>query len=158
MGWQWEAAIAEARTAFSLNPNSAFVIGTLGAALCHGGYPEEAIDQLRRAMRASPHDPQTWQWILWIGISQFHAKDFPATLDTMREVMRLRPAHGSPHLYTVASLGYLGRLDEARRAADRAGAQFADILRRVRQGSPWTRPENYAFTLAGLRLAGVEAG
>jgi len=158
MGGQWEAAIAEARTAFSLNPNSAFVIGTLGAALCHGGYPEEAIDQLRRAMRASPHDPQTWQWILWIGISQFHAKDFPATLDTMREVMRLRPAHGSPHLYTVASLGYLGRLDEARRAADRAGAQFADILRRVRQGSPWTRPENYAFTLAGLRLAGVEAG
>jgi adenylate cyclase len=107
-------------------------------------------------MRASPHDPQTWQWTLWIGISQFHAKDFSAALDTMRQVMRLRPAHASPHLYTVASLGYLGRLDEARAAVDRAGAQFSDVVRRVRKGSPWTRPEDYAFTLEGLRLAGGE--
>jgi adenylate cyclase len=153
---EWEAAIAEARTALALSPNSAYVIGTLGAALCHGGYPDEAIDQLRRAMRASPHDPQRWQWTLWIGICQFHAKDFSAALETMQQVMRLRPAHASPHLYTVASLGYLGRLDEAREAMDRARAQFWDVLRRVQQGSPWTRPEDYAFTLEGVRLAGIE--
>src|SRR5258705_13285776 len=37
---EWEAAIAEARTAIALNPNSAFVISMLGCVLGYGGYRE----------------------------------------------------------------------------------------------------------------------
>ena len=61
-GGEWEAAIAEARKGHELNPNSAFVISTLGCVLCFGGYHEEALERLRQAMRASPHDPLTWLW------------------------------------------------------------------------------------------------
>src|SRR5215472_16788590 len=66
-GGEWEAAIAEARTAHALNPNSAFVISLLGCVLGHCGYPEEALERLRQAMRASPHDPLTWLWTMWTG-------------------------------------------------------------------------------------------
>ena len=64
---EWEAAISEARTALALNPNSAFVISMLGCVLGFGGYRDEALDRLRQAMRASPHDPLTWLWTRWSG-------------------------------------------------------------------------------------------
>lgn len=47
-GSEWEGAIAEARTALALNPNSAFVISMLGCVLGFGGYRDEAFDRLRR--------------------------------------------------------------------------------------------------------------
>ena len=34
----------------------------LGCVLGFGGYHDEALDRLRQAMRASPHDPLTWLW------------------------------------------------------------------------------------------------
>jgi adenylate cyclase len=40
---EWEEAIAEARTAHALNPNSAFVISMLGCVLGFGGYRAEAL-------------------------------------------------------------------------------------------------------------------
>ena len=67
-GSEWEAAIAEARTALALNPNSAFVISMLGCVLGFGGYRDEALDRLQQAMRASPHDPLTWLWTMWRGV------------------------------------------------------------------------------------------
>jgi hypothetical protein len=48
-GSEWEGAIAEARAALALNPNSAFVISMLG----FGGHRDEALDRLRQAMRQS---------------------------------------------------------------------------------------------------------
>ena len=65
---EWEAAISEARTALALNPNSAFVISMLGCVLGFGGYHDEALDRLQQAMRASPHDPLTWLWTMWMGV------------------------------------------------------------------------------------------
>jgi adenylate cyclase len=45
-GSEWEAAIAEARTALALNPNNAFVISMLGCVLGFGGHRDEALDRL----------------------------------------------------------------------------------------------------------------
>src|SRR6266403_1989431 len=150
-GGEWEAAIAEARTALVLNPNSSFVISMLGCVLGFGGYREEALDQLRQAMRASPHDPLTWLWILWTGIMQFHSRKFDAAVETLRHVVRLRPGSAQAHVLIAASLAHLGRLDEAR-----------DVLSRVQvrdpryQQMPWTRPEDNALRVEGVRLAAGE--
>ena len=75
-GSEWEAAISEARTALAINPNSAFVISMLGCVLGFGGHRDEALDRLRQAMRASPHDPLTWLWTLWTGFIQLSARRF----------------------------------------------------------------------------------
>jgi adenylate cyclase len=54
-GSEWEGAIAEARAALALNPNSAFVISMLG----FGGHRDErSIGCVKPC--ASPHDPLTW--------------------------------------------------------------------------------------------------
>ena len=153
---EWEPSIAEARTAFVLNPNSAFVMGMLGRMLCGGGYYDEAIDQLRRALRASPHDPLTWAWMAFLAHSQFGLKDFAAALETCHQVIRLRPGLPWAHEHIAASLAYLGRLDEARETLERARVLFPEHFRRYQQRPPWRRPDDWALTMEGLRLAAGE--
>jgi len=153
-GGEWEAAIAEAHTGFALNPNSVFVISMLGCVLGHGGHREEALAYLQQAMRVSPHDPLTWLWQNWRAAIQFFGRDFAAALDTLHEVVRLRPGYVSPYLRIVASLAYLGRLPEARAALDRARARFPELDARFTEQRPaWLRPEDYALLVEGLRLA-----
>ena len=152
-GSEWEAAIAEARTAFALNPNSAFVISMLGCVLGYGGYRDEALNRLAQAMRSSPNDPLTWLWMLWRGTTQFFSRDFIAALETMRQFVRLRPGYVRPREYIAASLAYLGRLDEARDELERIPAQSPEQLQRWQQRLPWLRPEDYALRVEGVRLA-----
>ena len=155
-GSEWEAAIAEARTALALNPNSAFVISMLGCVLGFGGYRDEALVRLAQAMRASPNDPLTWLWTLWRGIIQFFSRDFVGALETFRQFVRLRPGYVPPLEYIAASLAYLGRLDEARDALEHVPAQSPEQLQRWQQRLPWMRPEDYALRVEGVRLAAGE--
>jgi adenylate cyclase len=149
-GSEWDAAIAEARTAHALNPNSAFVISMLGCVLSFGGYREEGLERLRQAMRASPHDPLTWLWIQWVASAQFYECDFAAALETLRDLIRLRPGTAAAYHQIAAALAYLGRLEEAR-----AEKEFTENVRRYRERPPWLRPEDYAIRVEGLRLAGL---
>jgi adenylate cyclase len=147
---EWEAAIAEARTAYMLNPNSSFVTSMLGCVLGFGGYHEEAICRLQQAMRASPNDPLTWLWILWTGCIQFYSREFDAAAETLRQVIRLRPEATQCHGMIAASLAYLGRLEEARDHLSRV--PFSPRF----QNMPWTRPEDMALRVEGVRLAAGE--
>jgi adenylate cyclase len=155
---EWEAAIAEARTALVLNPNSAFVISTLGCVLGFGGYRDEAIDRLQQAMRASPHDPLTWLWTFWIGLFRYFRRDFDSSLDAMREVVRMRPGFPSPHQQIAYALAMLGRTGEAAHAITRATAAFPSQLARTKDRSPWQRPADFALLREGRRLSLAAAG
>jgi adenylate cyclase len=126
----------------------------LGCVLGFGGYRDEALDRLRQAMRASPHDPLTWRWTIWSGSIQFYSRQFDAALETYKEAVRLRPEHGPTHGYVAGSLAFLGRLDEARAVLERAGLKHLDP--RWQQRPPWLRPEDHALLSEGLRLAAGE--
>ena len=147
-GSDWEGAIAAARKAVALNPNGSFGISMLGCVLGFGGYREEALDRLRQAMRASPHDPLTSLWVLWTGLIQFYARQFDAAAETLRQVGRLRPYY--THHYTVlaAALAFRGHLDEVRAVLSRA----PPIDPRY-QNAPWMRPEDLALRNEGFSLA-----
>jgi adenylate cyclase len=149
----WEDSVVEARTALALNVNSALVMSMLGLVLGRAGYREEAIRHLRQAMRASPHDPLTWQWLNGIGDFQLSSGAFAAALETYRQVVLLRPEFFAPHLFSAAALAYLGRSREARDAWDRAQARFAEQIARRQHRPSWARPEDWAIKTEGLRLA-----
>lgn len=134
-----------------------FVTSMLGCVLGYGGYREEALARLQQAMRVSPHDPLTWLWQIWRASAQLYGRDFAAALDTLHEVVRLRPGYLAPHQMIAASLAHLGRLPEARAVLDRTRARFPEQDRRfVQQRPPWLRPEDNALRSEGLRLAAGE--
>jgi adenylate cyclase len=87
---------------------------------------------------------------------QFFSRDFVAALQTLRQVVRLRPGYGSPYEYIAASLAYLGQSDEAREALERIPPQSLEQLQRWEQRPPWMRPEDYALRVEGVRLAAGE--
>ena len=147
---EWEAAIAEARTAIALNPNSAFVISMLGCVLGYGGYREESLTRLQQAMRASPHDPLTWLWTIWKGAIQLLSRDFDAAIQTFQQVLRLRPGFNHAQVSFAICHAHLGRIDQARQVLKRARQQFQDPRY---QSAPWLRPEDNALRLEGIRLA-----
>lgn len=155
---EWEAAIAEARIAHTLNPNSAFVISMLGCVLGFGGYRTEAIDRLRQAMRMSPHDPLTWLWTQWMAAIRFWSRDFAGALETSRQVIHLRPGFAPAYHVAAVSLAYLGQLEDARATMDRAHAEFGSNFQRYSERPPWIRPEDYAVRVEGLRLMEAPGG
>jgi adenylate cyclase len=155
MSGDWEAAIAEGRTAVNLNPNSAWSMVAMGHALGWGGYQQEGIDYLRRAMRASPHDPLTWLCKFWMGIFQYFSREYVAAIDNMREVVHVR--QGFANRWLAAALGQLDRTAEAKEALEKARAATPEVFERMlRQRPPWMRPEDYAHQVEGLRKAGWE--
>ena len=97
---EWEESVAEARGRWPSIP-TAPLSRVSSALLGRAGYPEEAIRRLRQAMRASPHDPLTWQWLNGIGDFQLNSGEFEGALETYREVIRLRPQFFAPHLYSA---------------------------------------------------------
>src|SRR3954471_23722218 len=131
-GSEWEAAIAEARTALLLNPNSAFVISMLGCVLGFGGYHDEALDRLQQAMRASPHDPLIWLWTMWTGGIQLFSNKFEASLKTYNQLARLRPEWTHAQLLIASSLALLGCLNEARETMERIDQRLLDPRYRQR--------------------------
>ena len=135
-GSEWEAAIAEARTAFALNPNSAFVISMLGCVLGFGGYRDEALDRLQQAMRASPHDPLLWLWRSGGRPPSSSARDFAAALETLHQVVRLRRGYIGPPVYRCVA-GLSRPLAEARAVLERTGARFPEQAGVVQQRPPW---------------------
>jgi tetratricopeptide (TPR) repeat protein len=152
-----EVAVA-ARAALALNPNSAFVMSAVGLVLGRAGYHQEGIDRLRQAMRISPHDPLTWQWLNGIGDFQLFSRQFEAALETYRQVIVRRPGFFAPHLFSAAALAYLGRRHEAYDALLSAQAQFAEQIERRRNRPSWARPEDWAVKTEGLRLAAERLG
>lgn len=118
-----DAAIAEARTAVGLNLSNAFVISMLGCVLGFGGYPDEALERIRQAMRASPQDPLTWLWTLWSASIQLGARRFESALEALHQVLRLRPGLAPAYELMAACLGRGTRRPEADpRAVLRASA------------------------------------
>jgi adenylate cyclase len=122
----------------------------LGCVLGFGGYQVEAMAKLQQAMRASPHDPLTWLWMVWTGAMLFDLRQFDAAIKTLQQVVRLRPGYTQVQVLIAMSLAHLGRLDEARELLKRARAQGQDPRF---QRPPWVRPEALALRLEGIRLA-----
>jgi adenylate cyclase len=153
MSGEWDLAISEGHIAIALNPNSIWSMVAVGHALGWGGYQREGVDYLRRAMRASPHDPLKWLCTYWTGIFHYFSREYEAAIDTMREIIHVRPAFA--YRWIAAGLGQLNRCTEGKEAMEKSiAASAASFEAVVRQRPPWMRPDDYTLLMDGLRKAG----
>ena len=152
-------AIAECERALALDRNLAYahmMIGTIKTAL---GRPEEAEGHIREALRLSPRDVNAHHWISSIGTAKLHLGQDEEAVDWFRRALEANRNFAFTHFSLAAALAHLGRIADARAAAQAGLAlEPSFTISRLRAG---TRGDHRVYlagrerTYDGMRKAGV---
>jgi TolB-like protein/Flp pilus assembly protein TadD len=116
-------AIAEARRAIALNPSLVQAHAVLGYALDCIGEFEEALDIVTLSLRLRPHDQTIVRCIPAISIAHYQLGAYEAAEEIAQRVVGMNKDYWMGHQMLAASLGQLGRKQEA-------SAALAEILQR----------------------------
>jgi adenylate cyclase len=149
-----EGARAEAERALALSPNLARAYGTLGAAFVFSGRPVEGLAALATCIRLDPRDPTLAVRLTHVAIAHYFTGKYEATIDAARQAIRSYPDNPHSYRWLAASLGQMGRAEEARDVLERHIALAPAALEMyVRKRPPYIKPDDHAHLLEGLRKA-----
>ena len=119
------------------------------------GYPSEALKPLTVALRLDPRGPLTSHFMMLLTISYYFERDYVNAAEAGKRMVARYPDLPQPYRYLAASLGQLGRVDEARHALGKTLEISAESFEGyVRNRPPWYRPEDHEHMVDGLRKAG----
>jgi adenylate cyclase len=148
-------ALEHVSAALAGNPNSPWANLVNGLALAAKGDLHEGRDALLIALRLNPRDQTNKITARQIAPTYYFERNYLSAVDTARGAISLDPKFSGPYRWLAASLGQLGRVDEARDALNRAiGTSHQSFALYVRSCPPWFRPEYHEHMLDGLRKAG----
>ena len=106
-------AIAEARRAIALNPSLVQAHAVLGYALDCIGEFEEAIKTVTYSLRLRPYDQTIVRCIPAISIAHYQLGEYEAAQEVAQRVVGMNKNYWRGHQMLAASLGQLGRKQEA---------------------------------------------
>lgn len=152
---QYDAAYESARRALGLNPSFALADFILGALGTFTGDFDGGVEASMTAIRLSPHDPWLPHWLTNVAINHYMARRYEDGLEHFEKAIRLAPEFPLALRGKAASLGQLGRLEEAREALQkflRIVPDYSD--ERARQSIPFRDPADHEHYMEGLRKAG----
>jgi len=112
---QPELAIEEVRRAIEINPSYSPAHAILGRLLVQTGRYHEGMEHAELAIRLSPTDPNTQQYIGVLAFGNLHLGNHVKALEFARKVIRTFDTW-APRMIITAALGHLG---------DREGAEMA---------------------------------
>jgi adenylate cyclase len=110
-----DSGIAEMETALELNPNSDRAHYCLGLALLYAGRPDASIPHLESAIRLNPRSPISWAYYDMLGRAFFNLGNYEEAAVCLYKATQQPNASFLPFVHSAATLGHLGRIDEARR-------------------------------------------
>ncbi len=148
-------ALEQAERAIALDANDPTGYFVKGRILVHARRTAEARLALDTALCLDPRGETARAALHHLAISFYFDSDYVAAEAASNRVIRAYPDFPQAHVYLAASLGQLGRDNEARdvlRNAISAAPDFFDFL--TRGCPPWYRPEDYEHLRDGLRKAG----
>jgi len=157
----YDAAVEDLRTAIELNPSLALAHHGLGMALVLAGRPEAAIAQLNTAIRLSPRDPVIWLFHHLRAWANLELSNYEASVEDARRATRHPDAHYWANVVLVASLAYLERQEEAKKALDTLMELKPDfspdlVLAAIAPLDPERVRPRFQSWFDGLRMAGLE--
>jgi TolB-like protein len=154
---RFDRAVAEMRQAIDLNPSYAQAYAILGHMLTYAGQPEETIPLVEKAIRLSHGDPRLFMWLAALAAAHYQLRHYEQAVEIGRRGWTLNRNWSSGLTYTIAGLGQLGRIAEARAVLpdyQKLHANLASwetLVRRVFQN-----PAAVDHIADGLRRAGFE--
>ena len=121
MRGEYDAAIAELRTAIDLNPSLALAHMALAYTYALTGHSKEAITESDTAIRLSPRDPTIWGSYTIRAWARVSLADYEAAIDDAHRAIR-HPTYKVnfwAHAHLATALAHLDRLEEAGIALDK---------------------------------------
>jgi TolB-like protein len=152
-----DEAVAEFDAAINLNPNFAAGYGWRGLGLAYAGRSDEAIKDLEQALRLSPRDPQNAVFVIHVGVAHYLAGRYENALEWTKRGVQMRSDFIGGQRIHCATLGQLGRIDEAKAVLAHIRELQPNISAPLlEQTVPYARPADMAHFLDGLRKAGLQ--
>jgi adenylate cyclase len=152
---QHEQSISETRMAVELNPSNVPAWLALGNRLDIVGEHEEGIPLLEKSLQLNPHDPHNHIYYAQLGRAYINARKYEIALRHLRESIRLKPDYANSYHVLAICLGHLGRVDEARAAAQRCEQLRPGLMRRRAHWNIYVDPEANRHLTEGLCKAGL---
>jgi TolB-like protein/Tfp pilus assembly protein PilF len=115
MTGQHDKAIATARKAVDLHPNSILGLTAMGLALRSAGRSQESIPFLEQAVRI---DPYSGLALYSLGMSYFFVGRHEAAIETSKRAVNINPNNYLAHLTLASTYSAVGKEEEARAAAE----------------------------------------
>jgi TolB-like protein len=152
-----ELAIAHLTRATNLDPNFALARAGLGYALAVSGQPERGLESLEQAERLSPRDPCVALYAPTVRYMAFFALErYEEVIAVCRMTAELYPRHSGAWRLMTASLGWLGRIEEAKAAMAQTRQLQPDFSSaHVERDSVFVKERDRARLLLGLQRAGL---
>lgn len=157
LGRDYDSGMASMRRALKLNPNNAFVLMLAGWGNLFGGDLEEGMTNLERARDLSPADPTAFYVLTGLGMGYVLKGQYAEAAALATVSAALYGDWDATYVVLSISNAYLGRIDDARMAADKLQmllpkttvSDYKSIL-------CFRDPERLAIVQEGLRIAGVK--
>jgi adenylate cyclase len=152
---QHEKAIEEGEKAISLIPNSAYAHTLLGLTMNFADKEEEAILQLKKAIRLNPMAPSYCFHML--GMAYWGTRRHEEAIEVLKKALQREPTNVMAHMILTATYSSFGREDKARAAAAevlRLDPKFS--LAYVGDTSPFRNQADKDRFVGALRKAGLK--
>jgi TolB-like protein/class 3 adenylate cyclase len=154
--------IAQCERALALDRNLAMAHSYIGHAKIGIGRSEETEAHVAEALRLSPRDTTAYVWMAGAGAAKLYLGADEAAVGWLRRAIENNRNQAVAHFWLAAALAFLGRLDEARAAAQ-AGLALdpAFTVARFRNAAASDNPvylRQRERVCDGMREAGVPEG
>jgi prepilin-type processing-associated H-X9-DG protein len=152
----YDTALYHFDRAQRLNPTLEFTWAWSALTYCYVGKPAFALQRLKRYRDLSPIDP-CYSWALNIhSVAYVFAGNYEKAVTNARRVVKINPAFVNGYKPLIASLGHLGRREEAQPYVAKLLALEPNFtVERFGRVYPIKYEGDRAHYMAGLRLAGV---
>lgn len=144
------------RRALEINPSFALGHSWMGAALAVCGRGAEAFEWIERARRLSPRDILKNEFETHEAFAHFQTENYEAAFSLGLRAVTAQPQHVYPRLIMLASLGHMGRFEEAELQRKKITDFVPDLtLQSARQSCVFLHVEDIDRFIEGLELAGL---
>jgi len=141
-----------------LNPSSALIWALSAATHCYIGEPDIALQQLERYRELAPFDPYYSLFETTHAIAYTVKGDYERAVMVGRRIVKAVPSFVNGYKPLIASLGHLGRREEAKPYIDKLLSLEPDFtVERFGQVYPLKKASDRRRYMKGLLLAGVPA-
>ncbi len=150
-----EKAIAEAKRAITLNPNSADAYNMLGFILAFSDRPVEGIGFCKKAIRLNPFPPSFY--LHHLGGAYRAAGQYDKAIETYNKSIKREPNNVFAHIGLAATYSLMGREKEAHEAALevlKIDPEFS--LKKFAKTSPMKNQDELKRYIEALRKAGLK--